>query len=76
MTARLAALLPVLAALAGCGGASYVLVSEEELCKSWRHQTVSKHDVLTERTAAGIEGNNEARPAWGCQHGKNRARQP
>jgi hypothetical protein len=39
------------------------------LCSSWRHQTISKNDKLTERTAAQIEANNKSRPAWGCVYG-------
>jgi hypothetical protein len=49
------------------------VIATDELCKSWRHQTVSKGDKLTEKTAAVIEGNNEARPAWGCKPGENEA---
>lgn len=52
------------------------VIATDQLCRSWRHQTVSKHDRLTDRTAAGIEGNNKARPAWGCQPGANRAKVP
>jgi hypothetical protein len=62
-----------LALLSGCGG-KHVVIAKDDLCKSWRHQTVSKDDALTDKTASGIEGNNDARPAWGCAYGKNRAR--
>lgn len=58
--------------LSGCAK-SYV-VTADELCRSWRHQTVSKDDKLTDGTASGIEGNNNARPAWGCQYGENKSK--
>jgi hypothetical protein len=48
-----------------------IVVTADELCQSWRYQTVSKHDKLTEKTAAGIEGNNAARTAWGCHPKKD-----
>jgi hypothetical protein len=67
-------LLPVLGLLSGCGGMPAVTVQASELCKSWRHQTISRHDVLTDGTAAGIEGSNGARLAWGCAYGKNKAK--
>jgi hypothetical protein len=60
--------------LSGCSLGTVAIVDREFLCKDWRHQTVSKHDKLTDKTAAGIEGNNEARPAWGCEPGKDRAK--
>jgi hypothetical protein len=47
-------------------------VTADELCQSWRRQTVSKDDKLTDKTAAGIEGNNAARTAWGCHPTENR----
>jgi hypothetical protein len=65
-------LLGGLGLLSGCGP-NIALIATDELCKSWRHQPVHKGDKLTEKTAAGIEGNNEARPAWGCEPGENRA---
>jgi hypothetical protein len=46
-------------------------VTVDELCQSWRYQTVSKHDKLTEKTAAGIEGSNAARTIWGCHPKKD-----
>lgn len=49
-------------------------IASEYLCKSWRHQTVSKNDQLTEATAAQIEGNNKSRPEWGCEYGDDRAK--
>jgi hypothetical protein len=67
------ALLAGLALLSACSSMPVAIVDREELCRSWRHQTVSKSDKLTEKTAAGIEGNNDARPAWGCAWGKNEA---
>lgn len=62
--------LPVL--LTGC--ATQRVVTVEELCRSWRHQTISKADKLTDGTASQIEGNNNARPTWGCQPGENKAK--
>jgi hypothetical protein len=70
---RLATLMltsPVL--LAGCS--KNIVVTAEELCRSWRHQTVSKADALTDKTAATIEGNNESRVEWGCAPGQNKAK--
>lgn len=65
----------MLAALVPLGGCSKsFVVTADELCRSWRHQTVSKHDVLTEGTAATIEGNNKSRPEWGCEPGQDRAK--
>ncbi len=62
--------LPVL--LTGC--ATQRVVTVNELCASWRHQTISKADKLTDATASQIEGNNNARPTWGCQLGENKAK--
>ena len=70
---RLTIVLLSLALLSGCGN-QFVVIARDELCQSWRHQTVSKDDTLTDKTASGIEGNNGARPAWGCQWGKNKAK--
>ena len=64
--------LAALALLQGC--AKSIVVTAEELCRSWRHQTVSKADVLTDGTAATIEGNNHSRGEWGCQPGQNKAK--
>lgn len=64
--------LALLVLLTGC--AKTVVVTADELCRSWRHQTVSKDDKLTDGTASGIEGNNNARPAWGCQYGENKSK--
>jgi hypothetical protein len=50
------------------------VIAIDELCKSWRHQTISKADKLTDGTASQIEGSNNARPAWGCQPGEDRAK--
>lgn len=50
-----------------------VLIAQEKLCESWRHQTIAKGDKLEEKTASQIEGNNKARPEWGCQYGENKA---
>jgi hypothetical protein len=63
----LALLSPVL--LTGCSSA--FVVTADELCKDWRHQTVSKADKLTDATASGIEGSNDARVNWGCAPGQN-----
>lgn len=63
----------LLAPLSGCA-TKPIVVTAEELCKSWRHQTISKDDKLTDQTASQIEGNNKARPAWGCEPGKDRAK--
>jgi hypothetical protein len=78
---RLVVLAALAVMLAGCGGCASswwqsppVFVSADKLCKSWRHQPTHKGDKLTDKTAAGIEGNNEARPAWGCERGANRAK--
>lgn len=61
---------PVL--LTGCG--KTVVVTADQLCQSWKHQTVSKDDKLTDGTAAVAEGNNKSRPEWGCQYGKDKAK--
>lgn len=61
--------------LSGCAS-KYVFVDADELCQSWKHQTVSKADVLSEGTARIAEGNNNSRPAWGCARGQNKAKQP
>jgi len=50
-----------------------MIVTAEELCKDWRHQTVSKHDKLTQETAEQIEVNNLSRVNWGCKLGDNRS---
>ena len=57
--------------LNGC--ASAFVVTANELCRDWRHQTVSKNDTLTDKTASGIEGSNDARVNWGCKPGENKA---
>lgn len=49
-------------------------VSAQELCKSWRHLTVSQQDKITEATASKMEGSNYARVAWDCVYGKNAAK--
>lgn len=50
-----------------------MIVTADELCRDWQHQTVSKDDKLTQGTAEQIEANNLSRPAWGCKQGENRA---
>jgi hypothetical protein len=75
MRKNLKLIIPTLLApalLQGCGQS--IVVTAEELCRSWRHQTVSKSDVLTDGTAATIEGNNQSRVEWGCQPGQNKAK--
>lgn len=63
---------PVL--LIGCAKTEQpVPIAANELCRSWRHQTITKADQLADSTAAQIEGSNRARPAWGCEYGSNRA---
>jgi hypothetical protein len=42
------------------------------MCQSWKRQTISKNDKLTDLTASGIEGNNKARVDWGCHPKENR----
>lgn len=74
MTMRLFSGLAITVLIAGCTSANTVVIAKEELCRSWRHQTVSKDDKLTDKTAGGLEGNNNARPAWGCEWGQNRAK--
>lgn len=58
--------------LSGC--ASAFVVTASELCKDWRHQSVSKEDKLTDKTASGLEGSNDARVNWGCKPGENAAK--
>ncbi len=70
---RPTALLLGLALLSGCAK-THVLIAADELCASWKHQTVRKADQITDATAAIAEGNNKARPAWGCEYGKNKAK--
>lgn len=62
------------AVLAGCGGPEFVIISTGDLCQSWRHQRLHKGDRLTDKSASIVEGNNEARPAWGCEWGADRAK--
>lgn len=71
-------MLPVLALLTGCGQTQGLVAIadqdvKEKLCRSWRHQTISRNDNLTEQTAQQIESNNKSRPAWGCAYGANRS---
>jgi len=66
------ATLLALGLLQGCS--KTIVVTADELCRSWRHQTVSKGDTLTDGTAATIEGNNKSRPEWGCEPGQNKAK--
>lgn len=64
--------LSALVLLTGCS--KTVVVTADELCRDWQHQTVSKDDKLTQGTAEQIEGSNKSRPAWGCEYGQNRAK--
>ncbi len=69
------AFVATLAAIASVGcSPKYTYVDAEALCRSWKHQTVSKDDKLTQDTAAIAEGNNNARPTWGCQLGADKAK--
>jgi pantothenate kinase type III len=61
------------AIVSGCGY-KYVFVDADALCESWKHQTVSKDDKLTQGTAEIADGNNKSRPKWQCQYGENRAK--
>ena len=51
-----------------------IVVTADELCKDWRHSTVSRNDKLTQETAEQIEASNKSRPNWGCASGENRAK--
>lgn len=71
---------PLSIALAGLGllsGCAKTLppapIAVADLCRSWRHQTISKDDRITDATASQIEGNNAARVPWGCKKGANEA---
>lgn len=58
--------------LTGCAQTQpFALIATDSLCKSWRHQTIKSGDKMDEATASQIEGNNRARPAWGCKYGRN-----
>jgi len=61
-----------LALLNGCSK-NLVVIAAPELCRDWQHQTVSKDDKMTDKTASQIEANNKSRPAWGCKYGTNEA---
>jgi hypothetical protein len=64
-----------LAAIASAGcSPKFTYVDADALCKSWKHQTVSKDDKLTQDTAAGIEGSNKSRPNFQCVYGENAAK--
>lgn len=69
---RLMSALALLVPLSGCS--KTLVVTADELCQSWRHQRISKDDRLTQGTAEQIEGSNNARPAWGCEPGADRAK--
>lgn len=49
-------------------------IAVNDLCKSWTHKRIKAADKLTEETAQMLEGDNKARPAWGCEYGANRAK--
>src|SRR5690606_10610177 len=77
LRALLSACCVTFAAIASAGCTNrYVITDAEYQCKDWKHQTVSKHDKLTQETAEQIEANNLSRPAWGCKPGENRAGSP
>jgi len=61
--ARLALLLALPVALNGCAKTIVGIAS----CDIGNRVTVSKSDILTERTASEIEGNNRSRDAAGCK---------
>jgi len=72
---RLGLTLVSLGLLNGCGTTNSLVATADKdvkakLCRSWRHQTVSQRDVLTDETASQIEASNKSRPAWGCTYGK------
>jgi len=60
------------ALLSGCS--TNTVVTAENLCKDWRHMTVSKNDKITDKTASQIEASNESRVTWGCKLGANKAK--
>ncbi len=60
--------------LTGCATPSAVIANSDQLCKDWRHLTVSKRDKLTDKTAAGMEASNHSRENWGCKLGENAAK--
>ncbi len=69
-------LLTSLVLLSACSNplAGTVVANSAQLCKDWRHQTVSKEDVLTDKTAGGMEASNNSRTVWGCKYGSNTAK--
>ena len=77
---RLTLALVSLVLLTGCGTIPpYALIARDSLCKSWRHKTLSKAEidalarVPNADLPSQIEGDNKARPEWGCRYGKNEA---
>lgn len=74
MRLRNTLLFSAIAATGFSGCAQTAIVNAENLCKDWRHQTVSKSDKLTEKTASQIEASNESRPTWGCKYGENKSK--
>lgn len=62
----LTSLLAVQALSSGCDKNIASIVDVSLVCPSWKEVTLRKGDVLTDRTAQIIEGNNEARLAQGC----------
>jgi len=63
---KLGALLVLLAPLAGCSKSIVAIAN----CNVGNIVTVSRQDVLTERTASDIEANNKSRRAAGCEDAK------
>lgn len=61
--AKLVLLLVLPVALSGCAQTIVGIAS----CDIGNRVTVSKNDILSERTASEIEGNNRSRDAAGCK---------
>jgi len=49
------------------------IVEVNSLCKDWRAYRPEKGDVLTNKSAAELLANNEARQVWGCHKTKPEA---
>ena len=49
------------------------VVEAGSLCKDWRAYRPVKGDQLTEKSAAALLANNEARQVWGCHKTKSEA---
>jgi hypothetical protein len=67
---RCALLLTILGLSQGCALIQKPApIARANLCRDWRHETISKDDQISEKTAAQIEAANKSRPAWGCKYG-------